>query len=206
MANSAIEIPFYVVKDGSPLAGAAGQMAFESLETLGRVDKSGSAPSISEIGGGWYKFSVTYGTAPFDAGDLIGVIDADANGTNGLGNAERYVPVEVRLDFYAFKRLTEKAVEIDGMGCLESDVSNNVKADTVKLAGNGWDAIAVTEPSGDPDGWTVAQKLMWLILLFLNETSSDNYDGIKVRKSDGTVATKQAVTEAGGVKTVARAE
>ncbi len=75
-----------------------------------------------------------------------------------------------------------------------------------RLAADGWDAIAVTEPSGDPDGWTDAQKLMWLIMRFLNETSSDNYDGIKVRKSDGTVATKQAVTEAGGVKTVARAE
>ncbi len=206
MANSTIEIPFYVAKDGSPLAGGTAQMEFESLRTLAGVDKSAGEPSISEIGGGWYKFSAAYGTAPFDAGDLIGVIDADKNGTNGLGNAERYVPVEVRLDFYAFKRLTEKAVEIDGMGCLESDTSNNVKADAVKVAADGWDAIAVTEPSGDPDGWTDAQKLMWLIMRFLNETSSDNYDGIKVRKSDGTVSTKQAVTEAGGVKTVARAE
>ncbi len=118
MANSAIEIPFYVAKDGSPLTSAAAQMEFESLRTLAGVDKSGAAPSISEIGGGWYKFSVTYGTAPFDAGDLIGVIDSDKNGTNGLANAERYVPVEVRLDFYAFRRLTEKAVEIDGMVCL----------------------------------------------------------------------------------------
>jgi hypothetical protein len=77
---------------------------------------------------------------------------------------------------------------------------------TARLAVDGWDAIAITEPSGNPDGWTVAQKLMWLIMRFLNETSSDNYDGIKVRKSDGTVATKQAVTEVNGVKTVARAQ
>ena len=108
MANSAIEIPFYVAKDGHPLAGAAAQMEFESLSTLAGVDKSGAAPSISEIGGGWYKFSVTYGTAPFDAGDLIGVIDADKNGTNGLANAERYVPVEVRLDFYGLARLVNR--------------------------------------------------------------------------------------------------
>ncbi len=206
MANSAIEIPFYAAKDGSPLAGAAAQMAFECMRTMAGVDKSGSAPSISEIGGGWYKFSVTYGTAPFDAGDLVGVIDVDKDGINGLANAERYVPVEVRLDFYAFGRLTEKTVEIDGMGCLESDVNNSVKADAVKLAEDGWDAIAITEPSGDPDGWTAPQKLMWLIMRFLNETSSDNYDGIKVRKSDGTVATRQAVTEVNGVKTVARAQ
>ncbi len=105
MANSAIEIPFYAAKDGSPLTGAAAQMEFESLRTLAGVDKSASAPSISEIGGGWYKFSVTYGTAPFDAGDLIGVIDADKNGTNNLANAERYIPVEIRLDFYGLMRL-----------------------------------------------------------------------------------------------------
>ena len=108
MANTAIEIPFYVAKDGQPLAGASGQMDFESLKLLDGTDKSGSAPSISEIGGGWYKFSVAYGTAPFDAGDLVGVIDADKSGTNNLANAERYIPVEVRLDFYAFMRLVNK--------------------------------------------------------------------------------------------------
>jgi len=108
MANTAIEIPFYVAKDGEPLTGAATQMEFESLKTLGGVDKSGSAPSISEIGGGWYKFSVSYGSTPFNAGDLIGVIDADKDGTNNLANAERYIPVEVRLDFYALGRLVNK--------------------------------------------------------------------------------------------------
>ncbi len=108
MANSAIEIPFYVAKDGGPLAGAAAQMDFESLRTLAGVDKSAGEPSISEIGGGWYKFGAAYGTAPFDAGDLVGVIDADANGTNGLANAERYIPVEVRLDFYGLARLVNR--------------------------------------------------------------------------------------------------
>ncbi len=108
MANTAIEIPFYVAKDGQPLTGAAGQMEFESLKTLGGQDKSASAPAISEVGGGWYKFSATYGTTPFDGGDLIGVIDADKSGTNSLANAERYIPVEVRLDFYALSRLVNK--------------------------------------------------------------------------------------------------
>ncbi len=108
MANSAIEIPFYVARDGQPLTGASAQMNFESLRTLGGVDKSSSAPAISEIGGGWYKFSVAYGTAPFDSGDLVGVIDADKNGTNNLSDTERYIPVEVRLDFYALMRLVNK--------------------------------------------------------------------------------------------------
>lgn len=104
MANTAIEIPFYVAKDGSPLAGAASEMNFEALTTLGGTDKSGSAPTVTEIGNGWYKFSMAYGTAPFDAGDLVGVIDADKSGNNTLANTERYIPVEVRLDFYSLFR------------------------------------------------------------------------------------------------------
>ncbi|MHC5059705.1 MAG: hypothetical protein ACYTFK_01280 [Planctomycetota bacterium] len=108
MANTAIEIPFYVAKDGGPLTGAASEMEFESLKTLGGVDKSASASAISEVAGGWYKFGAVYGTAPFDAGDLVGVIDADKNGTNSLANAERYIPVEVRLDFYGLSRLVNK--------------------------------------------------------------------------------------------------
>ena len=74
-----------------------------------------------------------------------------------------------------------------------------------KLAADGWDSLSITEPSGDPDGWTVPQKLMWLIMRFLNQHSSDNFNGIRVYKEDGTLATSQAVTEAGGVKTVNKA-
>jgi hypothetical protein len=105
MSNTAIETPFYVASDGSPLAGAAAEMEFEILKALDGTDKSGSAPSISEIGGGWYKFSTAYGADPFDEGDLVGVIDADKDGANGLANAERFIPVEVRLDFYGLSRL-----------------------------------------------------------------------------------------------------
>ena len=108
MANSTIEIPFYVAKDGEPLTGAADNMDFESLRALDGTDKSGYAPSISEIGEGWYKFSVAYGSAPFDADELVGVINTDKDGSNELANMERYVPVEVRLDFYALARLVNK--------------------------------------------------------------------------------------------------
>jgi hypothetical protein len=104
MANSTIDIPFYVAKAGTALTSAAGEMNFQSLMTISGVDKSASAPAISETGGGWYKFSVAYGSEPFDNGDLVGVIDADKDGVNGLGDAERYIPVEVRLDYYALCR------------------------------------------------------------------------------------------------------
>jgi hypothetical protein len=104
MANTAINIPFYVAKDGQPLTGAASEMNFETLLTINGTNKISLAPAISEIGGGWYKFSAAFGSAPFDAGDLVGVIDADKNGANSLANAERYIPVEVRLDFYSLLR------------------------------------------------------------------------------------------------------
>lgn len=108
MANTVINIPFYVAKNGEPLTGASSQMEFETLKTLSGTDKSGDAPAISEIGGGWYKFAVAYGQTPFDTGDLVGVIDADKNGSNNLTTAERYIPIEVRLDFYALSRLVNK--------------------------------------------------------------------------------------------------
>ena len=129
MANDALIIPFYVSSDGTPLTGASAEMEFDYLLTVSDgTDKSGDATAISEIGGGWYKFSVTYGTTPFTE-DLVGLIDADKDGDNALGNEERYIPVEVRLDFYGLRRLTETGIEIDGLGCVESDLDNNIKAD-----------------------------------------------------------------------------
>jgi hypothetical protein len=80
-------------------------MEFAGLFTVGGADKLLQAPAIEEIGGGWYKFSAAYGTAPFDEGDLAGVIDADKDGSNGLCDMERYIPVEVRLDYYAMWRM-----------------------------------------------------------------------------------------------------
>ena len=128
MANSAIDIPFYVSRDGQGLTGAAAQMEFESLCTLGGADKSGSAPAISEIEQGWYKFSVAYGTVPFDAGDLVGVIDADKNGSNNLADVERYIPVEVRLDFYALNRLVGKMTQdkVTGDMLLKDESDNTI--------------------------------------------------------------------------------
>ena len=126
MTNTAIDIPFYVAKDGMPLVGAAGEMNFESLKTIGGTDKSNSAPAISEIGGGWYKFIAAYGSVPFDSGDLIGVIDADKDGDNKLANAERYIPVEVRLDFYALARSVYKMSQDKLTGDMEiKDSSGN---------------------------------------------------------------------------------
>ena len=145
MANTAIEIPFYVASDGQPLTGAAAEMDFETLKLLDGTDKSGSAPSVSEIGGGWYKFGVTYGTTPFDAGDLVGVIDADKDGDNGLANAERYIPVEVRLDFYALSRLVGKMSQDKVTGDM---LIKNVNDETILKLGMADGASELTREPG----------------------------------------------------------
>lgn len=108
MANSAIKIPFYVSRDGAPFTGGADGMDFEVLVTIEGIDKLQSAPSIGEIGGGWYEFEISYGSEPFDAGDMVGVIDADKSGNSSLSNAERYIPVEIRLDYYGLSRLVNQ--------------------------------------------------------------------------------------------------
>ena len=77
---------------------------------------------------------------------------------------------------------------------------------TAMLAADGWDALSITEPSGDPAGWTVPQKLLWLVMRFMDKHTSDNFNGIRVYKADDTLATTQAVTEAGGVKTVGKVQ
>lgn len=67
---------------------------FTSLITATNgTDKSASAPTISEIGGGWYSFEVTFGTAPWDVTDeeLLGVI----NGGATLADTDRYKEVTV---------------------------------------------------------------------------------------------------------------
>jgi hypothetical protein len=111
-------------------------MNFETLKTLNSIDKIGSAPAIIEICGGWYKFTASYGTAPFDAGDLVGVIDADKNGMNSLANAERYIPVEVRLDFYGLLRNVYPMTQNKITGDMEIKNSNNQKILTLSISDN----------------------------------------------------------------------
>ena len=147
MANTAIDIPFYVSKDGVPLTGTAAKINFEFLKTTDGSDKSASAPTISEIGGGWYKFSAAYGTAPFDSGDLIGVIDADKDGDNKLAGAERYIPVEVRLDFYALAKSVYKMTQNKLTGDME--IKNSGGNTILKLDITDSDRQVAREPAAN---------------------------------------------------------
>jgi hypothetical protein len=90
----------YVSNAGIPETGlvAGSDIVWESLVTAENgTDKSGSAPSITELGGGWYMFEIIFGTAPWDVltEDLVGVIDCDTDGDAGLANADRYKPIAI---------------------------------------------------------------------------------------------------------------
>ncbi len=98
----------YITESGIPKTGLT--PTWNSLFSIDGVDKSADAPTISEVGSGWYKFELSYGTSPFDVAELVGVIDAGSS----LSGYERYIPVTITLRDYALYHLTNKAVWDEG--------------------------------------------------------------------------------------------
>ena len=78
-----ITYPFYVTNAGAPIAGLT-----PTWNTLKKVSNGAnvSQPAISELGGGWYKFTIT----PLYGERYIGTIDAGV----GQPATERYYNVE----------------------------------------------------------------------------------------------------------------
>ena len=106
----------YFSDGGSPKTGLSPD--WESLVTAENgTDKSGSAPTITEVGGGWYNFEITFDTAPWDAEteDLLGVID----GGSALVDPDRYKPVAITLRGLALARIAHKAVQDKGTGDID---------------------------------------------------------------------------------------
>ncbi len=93
----------YITESGMPKTGLS--LSWHSLRAIDGTDKLSSAPTISEIGGGWYKFELVYGISPFDVAELVGVIDAGSS----LGGYERYIPVNISLRDLAAVKLVNKA-------------------------------------------------------------------------------------------------
>jgi hypothetical protein len=115
----------YITQNGEPKTGLSPD--FQSLLTAENgTDKSGSAPTISELGGGLYKFDVTYGSTPWDVTteDMVGVVDADPSDSEGLIGTERYIPVEITLRGLALMRLAHKAEQDKSTGTITVYAAN----------------------------------------------------------------------------------
>lgn len=96
----------YFTDGGVPKTGLSPDWEYLLTVEAPGVDKSASAPTISEIGGGKYLFEITFGAAPWDdkTKDLTGVIDGGAS----LTDADRYKPVSFSKRSLALARLTHK--------------------------------------------------------------------------------------------------
>ncbi len=103
----------YIADGAGPRTGLS--PAWEYLLALDGADKSGAAPAISEIGGGWYKFELTYETAPWDVAELVGLIDAGSE----ILDAQRYIPISISLRDLGFAFLTNKRQQTIASGLIE---------------------------------------------------------------------------------------
>lgn len=122
-------IKIYFSDAGSPATGLS--PTWESLRRSDTgADVSGSAPSISEIGGGWYKATFVYGSGAWAAKvDLAGVVD----GGSSLDDVDRYVPVAVSIRDLALAKLVHKASYnlADGVETIRNETDT---ADELQLA------------------------------------------------------------------------
>ena len=111
------------------------------------TDKSGSAPTIVEIGGGYYTFNIDYGVAPWDdkTKDLVGEID----GGSSLVTSDRYKPVVITLRGMALAKIAHKGVQNKGTGDVDIyDVDGTTKAFKVDMTNEATEKIRViTTPS-----------------------------------------------------------
>jgi len=115
----------YITQNGIPKTGL--NPNFESLLTAENgTDKSGSAPTVNEVGGGLYNFDITYGSAPWDVTteDLVGVVDADPTDAEGMSASEKYVPVVITLSGLALARLAHKAEQDKSTGTITVYAAN----------------------------------------------------------------------------------
>jgi len=106
----------YFSDAGVPKTGLAPDWEYLVTAENG-TDKSGSAPTVTEIGGGWYYIDVVFGTAPWDVTteDLVGVID----GGSSLADVDRYKAICVSLRGLGLSALVHKGQYDKSSGDLE---------------------------------------------------------------------------------------
>jgi len=129
------------------------------------------------------------------------------NGGGGLYFADFPVIAAGNYTVVVYQGAKLSTDEVVGSGVMTWDgTAEVVYSGSVKLSADGLDDVAIVEPSGASSGWNFPQKLLWLIMRFMNKHTSDNFSGISVHKEDGSASTSQPVTEVDGVKSVGKVQ
>ena len=90
----------YLADSGVPKTGLT--LAWDNLKKVSDGSNFTPQPAFTEVGGGWYKFP-----QPDTAEDLTGVVDGSAT----LGDADRYVPVDITPDDFGMTDLLDAVVQ-----------------------------------------------------------------------------------------------
>ncbi len=117
--------------NGAPITGLS--LTFEFLDDTDGGGKS--KPSISEISHGWYKYSIIYGTDPFDVDVVVGTIDIGVDRTDVM----RYYPIRIALTDFAPLIITNNqrtSITNGVQEILESDGSTVILTITPGLTGD----------------------------------------------------------------------
>jgi len=91
----------YISDSGQPATGLT--PVWDNLKKASDGTDYLPQPAISEIGGGWYKF-----TQPDISEDLTGVIDGGAALTS---NADRYIPVDITPDDFGMTDILDVIIK-----------------------------------------------------------------------------------------------
>ena len=127
---------YYVYFSDAGVAKTGLTPSFDSLATAeNSTDKSGSVPTVTEISSsnapGWYKFEITFGTAPWDVTteDLVGMID----GGSTLADIDRYKPIIITKRGLGLARIAHKGVQNKSTGDItiyaQDDSTAEIKLD-----------------------------------------------------------------------------
>ena len=131
----------YIADNTGPRTGLS--PSWESLKTVDGAGRMVSAPSITEIGGGWYRFELTYGTVPWDVPDLVGVIDAGED----LIAVQRYIPIAVSLRDLGFAFLTNTRKQTIATGVIDV-LEDDGETVLLRLTPSQADGDEIITPSG----------------------------------------------------------
>lgn len=94
-----MDYKIYFANAGVPVTGLT--PTWNNLKKVSDGTNFIPQPSISPIGGGWYKF-----TRPTFTEDLIGVIDGGAT----LGDIDRYVPIDLTPDDFGMTDMLDAMI------------------------------------------------------------------------------------------------